>query len=98
MSNVIAQNSTPPKPILDSPTEWVRKHIDSYVSTDGAEGHDWKGVPCMLLTTQGRKTGAWNRSALIYGKEGDQVLLIASNGGAAKHPLWLENLVQNQQV
>ena len=42
MSNVIAQNSTPPKPILDSPTEWVRKHIDSYVSTDGAEGHDWK--------------------------------------------------------
>ena len=98
MSNVIAQNPTPPKPILDSPTEWVRKHIDTYVSTDGAEGHDWKGVPCMLLTTQGRKTGAWNRSALIYGKEGDQVILIASNGGAAKHPLWLENLVQNPQV
>ena len=50
MSKTITQNSTPPTPIIDSPSEWVREHIESYVKTDGAEGHDWNGVPCMLLT------------------------------------------------
>ena len=98
MSKTITQNSTPPTPIIDSPSEWVREHIESYVKTDGAEGHDWNGVPCMLLTTQGRKTGAWNRSALIYGTDGNDLVLIASKGGAPSHPLWFENLVQNPQI
>ena len=98
MSKTITQNATPPTPIIDSPTDWVRKHINTYVATDGADGHNYKGVMSMLLTTQGRKTGAWNRSALFYGSDGDDVILIASNGGAPKHPLWYENLVQNAQV
>lgn len=98
MSKTITQNSTPPTPIIDSPSEWVREHIESYVKTDGAEGHDWNGVPCMLLTTQGRKTGSWNRSALIYGTDSTDLVLIASKGGAPSHPLWFENLVQNPQV
>ena len=98
MSKTITQNSTPPTPIIDSPSEWVREHIESYVKTDGAEGHNWNGVPCMLLTTQGRKTGSWNRSALIYGTDGNDLVLIASKGGAPSHPLWFENLVQNPQI
>ena len=52
----------------------------------------------MLLTTQGRKTGSWNRSALIYGTDGADLVLIASKGGAPSHPLWFENLVQNPQI
>lgn len=86
---------TAPSPIHDSPTEWVRDHIQRYVASNGADGHDWNGVPCMLLTTKGRRSGTWQRSALIYGIDPDtsDVILIASKGGAPEHPLWLENLV-----
>lgn len=98
MSETITQNNIPPTPILDSPSQWVRDHITAYVATDGVDGHDWNGVPCMLLTTQGRRTGSWNRSALIYGSDGTDIVLIASKGGAPTHPLWFENLAQNSQV
>ena len=89
-----------PSPILDSPTEWVRDHIARYVASDGADGHDWNGVPCMLLTTKGRRSGNWQRSALIYGIEpgSDEVILIASKGGAPENPLWLENLLVEPEV
>lgn len=87
-----------PSPIHDSPTEWVRDHIDRYVKTDGADGHDWNGVPCCLVTTKGRKSGRWVRSALIYGRDGDDVVLIASKGGAPENPLWLENMAENADV
>ena len=87
-----------PSPIHDSPTEWVRDHIDRYVKTNGADGHDWNGVPCCLVTTKGRKSGRWVRSALIYGRDGDDVVLIASKGGAPENPLWLENMASNPDV
>jgi len=89
-----------PEPINDSPTGWVRDHIERYVTTNGAEGHEWNGVPCMLLTTKGRRSGTWQRSALIYGvdPETSEVILIASKGGAPKNPLWFENLVDEPEV
>lgn len=89
-----------PSPILDSPTAWVRDHIGRYVATNGADGHDWNGVPCMLLTTKGRRSGSWQRSALIYGIDPDtnDVILIASKGGAPENPLWLENLLVSPEV
>ena len=89
-----------PEPINDSPTEWVRDHIERYVSTNGADGHDWNGVPCMLLTTKGRRSGTWQRSALIYGVEPEtnDLILIASKGGAPENPLWFENLVAEPEV
>ena len=89
-----------PSPINDSPTEWVRDHITRYVSSNGADGHDWNGVPCMLLTTKGRRSGNWQRSALIYGIDPDtnDVILIASKGGAPENPLWFENLLAEPEV
>ena len=66
--------------VVDSPTEWVADHIKRYVDTDGAEGHEWRGVPTLLLTTKGRKSGLLRRSALIYGRDGDSLLLVASVG------------------
>ncbi|TRZ71220.1 MAG: DUF385 domain-containing protein, partial [Actinobacteria bacterium] len=53
--------------IVDSPTEWVADHITRYVETNGEDGHMWRGVPTLLLTTTGRKSGALRRTALIYG-------------------------------
>jgi deazaflavin-dependent oxidoreductase (nitroreductase family) len=83
---------------LDSPWEWVAEHTRRYVETDGADGHDWKGVPTLLLTVTGRKSGKPRRTALIYGQDGDHYLIVASKGGAQEHPEWYRNLVANPEV
>ncbi len=51
---------------IDSPTGWVANHIKRYVETNGAEGHIWQGVPALLLTTLGRRSGRPRRLALYY--------------------------------
>lgn len=84
--------------IFDSPTGWVQKHIQDYVESDGAKGHRWRGLPTLLLTTRGRKSGLLRRTALIYGQDGAAYLLVASNGGAITHPLWYLNLVTTPMV
>ncbi len=84
--------------IFDSPQGWVRSHIREYVESDGKKGHLWRGLPTLLLTTRGRKSGKLRRTALIYGRDGKNYLLVASNGGAPNHPLWYLNLVENPEV
>lgn len=89
---------TPEEPIYDSPDETVRDHIAGYVASDGAIGHHWRGRPTLLLTTRGRKSGKLRRTALIYGRDGDNYLVVASNDGAENHPLWYLNLVEHPDV
>jgi deazaflavin-dependent oxidoreductase (nitroreductase family) len=84
--------------VVDSPTEWVADHIRRYVETDGADGHIWRGVPTLLLTTKGRKTGLARRTALIYGRDGEAFIIVASKGGYPSNPLWYENLVDDPEV
>ena len=84
--------------VYDSPKGWVRDHIKGYVESDGKNGHLWRGVHTLLLTTRGRKTGKLHRTALIYGREGKSFIIVASNGGAPKHPNWYQNLVMNPKV
>lgn len=84
--------------IKDSPTQWVNDHIRRYVDSDGEHGHLWRGVPTLLLTTLGRKSGEWRRTALIYGQDGDRYLIVASYGGAPKHPAWYLNLTEHPEV
>jgi deazaflavin-dependent oxidoreductase (nitroreductase family) len=86
------------EPVFDSPQGWVRSHIQDYVTSDGKKGHLWRGLPTLLLTTRGRKSGKLRRTALIYGRDGANYLLVASNGGASKHPNWYLNLAANPQV
>lgn len=84
--------------VSDSPTRWVAQHIRRYVETDGAKGHQWRGVQTLLLTTRGRKTGRLRRTALIYGRDGDRYLVVASNGGSKKHPSWYLNIADSSGV
>jgi deazaflavin-dependent oxidoreductase (nitroreductase family) len=84
--------------VLDSPTGWVKEHIDEYVASGGAEGHIWRGVPTLLLTTTGRRTGELRRTALIYGRSGPDYVIVASNGGSRTHPSWYLNLSANPKV
>ena len=74
------------------------KHVERYVAADGAEGHIWNGATCLVLTVKGRKTCQPKSFALIYGKDGDDHLLVASNGGAPDHPGWYKNLTVHPDV
>lgn len=84
--------------VIDSPRGWVADHIREYVESDGAKGHEWRGVKTLLLTIRGRKSGQLRRTALIYGRNGENYLIVASHGGADKHPLWYQNLVADPNV
>ncbi|WCN79917.1 nitroreductase family deazaflavin-dependent oxidoreductase [Micromonospora sp. LH3U1] len=84
--------------IEDSPVGWVASHIRRYVETDGADGGTFHGVPSLLLTTRGRRSGKLRRTALMYGRDGDNHLLVASNGGAGNHPAWYLNLSADPSV
>jgi deazaflavin-dependent oxidoreductase (nitroreductase family) len=84
--------------VFDSPKGWVARHIHRYVQTEGRKGHQWRGVHTLLLTTRGRKTEKLRRTALIYGRDGDRYLVVASNGGAKRHPSWYLNLADNPEV
>ncbi|MDX8143452.1 nitroreductase family deazaflavin-dependent oxidoreductase [Lentzea sp. BCCO 10_0061] len=85
--------------VKDSPTSWVNEHIQKYVETNGAEGHEWRpGVHTLLLTTKGRKSGEMRRTALIYQPSGDDHVVVASQGGKPTHPAWYLNLEEEPVV
>ena len=71
------------------------EHIRRYRETDGEVGYLWSGVPTLLLTTTGRRSGELRTSALIFGRDGDDYLVVASMGGAPSHPAWYLNLSAN---
>ncbi len=83
---------------LDSAMDWVAEHTRKYVESGGEDGYMWRGFPTVVLTTTGRKSGDLRRNALIYGKDGDDFILIASYGGRPTHPLWYLNLVADPSV
>ncbi len=74
------------------------EHVARYRATDGAEGHEWQGTQCLILTTKGRRSGADRDSALIYGEHGDAYVVVASKGGAPEHPSWYKNLAADPHV
>ena len=89
----------PEEQVLDSPRGWVARHIRRYLDSDGADGHEWRpGVYTLLLTTRGRRSGKLRRTALIYGRDGDRYLVVASVGGSARHPGWYLNLTEDPEV
>jgi deazaflavin-dependent oxidoreductase (nitroreductase family) len=76
-------------------TLFGKEHVDRYRATDGEEGHDWQGTQTLLLTTTGRKSGEERTTPLIYGRRGDDYLIVASKGGADAPPAWYLNLEAN---
>lgn len=75
-----------------------KEHVERYEETDGAEGHDWQGTTALILTTRGRRSGETRRTPLIYQRNGDDVLVVASRGGDPKPPAWYLNLREDPQV
>ena len=83
---------------LASPTDWVADHVRRYVESDGADGHIMNGVPCTLITHRGRISGRLRRTPLVYGRDGDRIVIIASRGGSDHHPAWFQNLQADPSV
>jgi len=83
---------------VPSRSKYVADHVERYLATDGAEGAVFNGVPCIVLSTVGRKTGALRRCAVIRIKDGDRYLVVGSMGGAPKHPVWYLNLLADPDV
>jgi deazaflavin-dependent oxidoreductase (nitroreductase family) len=76
-----------------------QEHVKRYVQTDGEEGHDWQqGAPVLILTTTGRRSGEPRPTPLIYGRRGDDYLVVASKGGAPEPPAWYRNLSEDPNV
>ena len=73
-------------------------HVERYLATDGADGYEFHGATCVILTTRGRRTGAIRRSPIVRVCDGGRYLAVASMGGAPKHPMWYLNLQANPEV
>ncbi len=68
------------------------EHVQRYRETGGEEGHDWQGTQTLILTTTGRTSGEERSTPLIYGRTGEDYLVVASKGGADQPPAWYLNL------
>ena len=80
--------------------DWVREQVEIYEGSGGTEGTTLRdtGLPCIIVTNIGRKTGAIRKTPLMTVKVGDGYVLIGSYGGAPKHPVWVHNIRENPAV
>lgn len=81
-----------------SPWDWVREHADTILETGTTEGTDMKGKPIILLTTIGAKTGKIRKTPLMRVEHDGEYAVVASLGGAPKHPVWYHNIVAHPHV
>ena len=79
---------------IPSPIKWVRDQVELYEGSGGTEGVGLRdtGLPCIIVTHTGNKTGSIRKTPLMRVKDGDSYVLVASKGGAPKHPEWVYNL------
>lgn len=76
-----------------------QEHVDRYRATDGEEGYSWqRGTTILLLTTKGRKSGTERTTPLIFERDGDDYLIVASRGGTDAPPGWYVNLQADPDV
>lgn len=74
------------------------EHVRQYEATNGQIGHVWNDTKILILRTKGRTTGELRKAPLIYGRDGDDYLVVASKGGAPDHPGWYKNLLAGPDV
>jgi deazaflavin-dependent oxidoreductase (nitroreductase family) len=85
--------------MTDATRLFGQEHVERYVETDGQVGHDWKrGAPVLIITTAGRRSGEPRSTPLIYGRHGDDYLVVASKGGSDVPPAWYRNLQEDQSA
>ncbi|MEV7826334.1 nitroreductase family deazaflavin-dependent oxidoreductase [Microbacterium enclense] len=83
---------------LPSTSEWARQQAETFEASGGQESAELRGVPIIVLTTVGAKTGGLRKTALMRVEHEGQYAVVASKGGAPEHPAWFYNLVKNPRV
>jgi deazaflavin-dependent oxidoreductase (nitroreductase family) len=80
---------------VPSPWEWVRDQVETYERTGGREANTLldTGLPIVIVTTRGNKSGILRKTPLMRVEHDGEYALVASMGGAPKHPVWYYNLV-----
>jgi F420H(2)-dependent quinone reductase len=85
---------------VSSPYNWVRKQVELYESSGGTEGTTLldTGLPVILVTHTGNKTGVIRKTPLMRVTDGDRYVLVGSQGGRPKDPEWVHNLRANPNI
>ena len=85
---------------IPSPTRWVADQVKLYESSNGSEGTTLRetGLPVIIVSHIGRNTNAVRKTPLMKVVDGNNYILVASQGGAPKHPVWYHNLKANSSV
>ncbi|MFD7532881.1 MULTISPECIES: nitroreductase family deazaflavin-dependent oxidoreductase [unclassified Streptomyces] len=81
-----------------SPEQWVRDQVELFESSGGTEGTTMRGMPVIILTTRGAKSGKIRKTPLMRVEHDGTYAVIASQGGAPKHPVWYHNIVADPRV
>ena len=85
---------------IPSPHDWVREQVELYESSGGTRGTTLRdtGLPVVLVTHIGNRTGAIRKTPLMRVKDGNNYVLVGSQGGAPKDPVWVHNLRADPQI
>ena len=85
---------------IPSTRDWVREQVELYEGSGGAEGTTLRdtGLPVIIVTNRGNQTGAIRKTPLMRVKDGDNYVLVGSQGGAPKNPVWVYNLRADASV
>ena len=83
---------------IPSPTGWVAEQVELYERSGGTDGTTLKGLPVIIVTNRGRRTGAVRKTPLMKVVDGNSYVLVASRGGAPTHPVWYHNLKADPNV
>lgn len=81
-----------------SPSDWARKQAELFESSGGLKGTTLRGMPIILLTSVGAQSGKLRKTPLMRVEHNGEYAVVASLGGAPKHPVWYYNLVKNPHV
>ena len=83
-----------------SPRQWVADQVALYEGSGGTAGYKWRDtdLPVIIVTNRGHKTGAIRKTPLMRVVDGNNYILVASQGGAPKHPQWYHNLKADPNV
>ena len=85
---------------IPSPSDWVREQVELYEGSGGTEGTTLRetGLPVIIVTNRGHRTGAVRKTPLMRVKDGDNYVLVGSQGGAPTNPQWVYNLRADANV
>jgi len=81
-----------------SPSRWVREQVEFYESSGGTEGTTLRGLPVVIVTSLGAKSGKIRKTPLMRVEHDGSYAAVASQGGAPQHPTWYFNLVAHPEV